>query len=96
MYISKSVGPVSGFKNALLGIFVGSNSIINSTHVFLQMWSRQELLNPVLGLRLVTPNPMLTIGAVDESAFAGQLNWVPDSGNTPVSLVDALPKHRDS
>lgn len=95
MYISKSVGPVSGFKNALLGIFVGSNSIINSTHVFLQMWSRQELLNPVLGLRLVAPNPTLTIGAFDESAFSGQLNWVPDSGNAPVSLGGVLLKNRN-
>lgn len=42
----------------------------------MDLWKGGSLLNPVIGLRLDTLTPRLTIGALDPNDYAGEINWV--------------------
>ncbi|KAG6370753.1 hypothetical protein JVT61DRAFT_10955 [Boletus reticuloceps] len=53
------------------------NATAASTHFLSRLYASNQLLNPVIGLRLDPDNPKITIGALDENDYQGNLNWVP-------------------
>ncbi|TCD68235.1 hypothetical protein EIP91_011304 [Steccherinum ochraceum] len=46
------------------------------------LYQSGQLFNPVVGMRLDTLNPRLTVGALDPNDFEGEINWVPLEPNT--------------
>lgn len=42
-----------------------------------RLYASNQLLNPVIGMRFDPLNPKITIGALDEGDYQGELNWVP-------------------
>jgi len=42
-----------------------------------RLYASKQLLNPVIGMRFDPINPKITIGAVDENDYQGNINWVP-------------------
>ncbi|KAF8550572.1 acid protease [Imleria badia] len=64
--------------NGRLGIFPDPvNATAASEHFLSQLYASNQLLNPVIGMRLDPLNPKITIGALDENDYQGNLNWVP-------------------
>ncbi|KAI9568169.1 acid protease [Boletus coccyginus] len=66
------------FYNGRLGIFPDPvNTTAASEHFLSRLYGSNQLLNPVIGMRLDPINPKITIGALDENDYQGNLNWVP-------------------
>ena len=64
--------------NGRLGIFPNPiNATAASEHFLSRLYASNQLLNPVIGMRLDPINPKITIGALDENDYQGNLNWVP-------------------
>ncbi|KAH0825776.1 aspartic peptidase domain-containing protein [Lanmaoa asiatica] len=64
--------------NGRLGIFPDPvNATAASEHFLSQLYTSNQLLNPVIGMKLDPSNPKITIGALDDSDYQGNLNWVP-------------------
>ena len=64
--------------NGRLGIFPDPvNATAASEHFLSRLHASNQLLNPVIGMRLDPVNPKITIGALDENDYQGNLNWVP-------------------
>ncbi|CUA75878.1 putative protein YuaQ [Escherichia coli K-12] [Rhizoctonia solani] len=74
-----------------LGLFVPqSNETRRKQSVIYRLNERDQLLNPVWGLRLGGENPQLTIGALDPNDYEGEINWVPLVNDSSRIQIDAL------
>ncbi|KAG6370766.1 acid protease [Boletus reticuloceps] len=64
--------------NGRLGVFPDPvNATAASEHFLSRLYATNQLLNPVIGMRFDPLSPKITIGALDENDYQGNLNWVP-------------------
>ncbi|CAE6514824.1 unnamed protein product [Rhizoctonia solani] len=79
------------FAGGHLGLFVPqTNETRRRQSVIYRLNERDQLLNPVWGLRLGGKNPQLAIGALDPNDYEGEINWVPLVNDSSRIQIDAL------
>ncbi|KAG7093193.1 hypothetical protein E1B28_006882 [Marasmius oreades] len=80
----------SRFIGGRLGLSPTLNTTRRSKNLPLRLYEEGQLLNPVWGLRMGGSNPRLTIGALDPTEYQGEINWVPELGDSLEIQVDAF------
>ncbi|KAF9055164.1 acid protease [Hymenopellis radicata] len=82
-----------------LGLWVNASSPIDNS-VFKRLWASDDLLNPVIGMRFDPRSPAITIGALDETAYEGTINWVqledPTTNYTNAIKIDGVKGYNGS
>ena len=87
--ISTKFGPFGRVVNGAFGFLTSIPRITPIKHFVPSLFESGQLLNPVVGMRMDTLKPTLTVGALDPNDYEGEINWVPlESSNLTDNLYN--------
>ena len=72
-----NLDPSKGVLNGAFGFLSSIPRITQVKQLLPSLFESDQLLDPVVGLRMDTLKPTITFGALDPNDYEGEINWVP-------------------